>query len=121
MKDEIVKALLQSVHADGDRLPSVRDLMKSLDAASATVQRALRELSKHRIIYTVPGKGCFGERLRKRKSPCRTPPGTPFRKNSRRTSGREFFLFKNRFPRKRNSLPVTAYRPFGCDNSCRTN
>lgn len=59
MKDEIVKALLQSVHADGDRLPSVRDLMKSLDAASATVQRALRELSKHRIIYTVPGKGCF--------------------------------------------------------------
>lgn len=59
MKDEIVKALLQSVHADGDRLPSVRDLMKSLDAASATVQRALHELSKHQFIYTVPGKGCF--------------------------------------------------------------
>lgn len=59
MKDEIVKALLQSVHADGDRLPSVRTLMKSLNAASATVQRALHELSKHRIIHTVPGKGCF--------------------------------------------------------------
>ncbi len=59
MKDEIVKALLQSVHADGDRLPSVRALMKSLNVASATVQRALHELSKHRIIHTVPGKGCF--------------------------------------------------------------
>ncbi len=59
MKDEIVKALLQSVHADGDRLPSVRALMKSLNAASVTVQRALHELSTHRIIHTVPGKGCF--------------------------------------------------------------
>ncbi len=59
MKDKIVKALLQSAHADGEKLPSVRELMKAMDAASATVQRALHELSKHRIIHTVPGKGCF--------------------------------------------------------------
>ena len=74
MKDEIVKALLQIVHADGDRLPSVRELMKSLDAASATVQRALRELSKHRIIYTVPGKGCFWGAPKKKTIPLQSRP-----------------------------------------------
>ncbi len=74
MKDEIVKALLQIVHADGDRLPSVRELMKSLDAASATVQRALRELSKNRIIYTVPGKGCFWGSPQKKTIPLQSRP-----------------------------------------------
>lgn len=59
MKEKIVKALLQSVHADGERLPSVRYLMKTMNAASATVQRALHELSSHKLIYTIPGKGCF--------------------------------------------------------------
>lgn len=59
MKEEIVKALLQSVHADGDKLPPVRHLMKAMNAASATVQRALHELSSHKLIYTIPGKGCF--------------------------------------------------------------
>ncbi len=74
MKDEIVKALLQGVHADGDRLPSVRELMKSLNAASATVQRALRELSKHRLIHTVPGKGSFWGTRKTRALPIQSAP-----------------------------------------------
>lgn len=59
MKDEIVEAILAIPHRDGDRLPSVRRLMFELQAASATVQRALHELVRCGKIYSVPGKGCF--------------------------------------------------------------
>ncbi len=59
MKRQIVRALLSESHADGEKLPSVRALMKAFGAASATVQGALKELSKKSLIYTVPGKGCF--------------------------------------------------------------
>ena len=59
MKNTVIEALLNSPHSDGDRLPSVRQLMQLLHAASGTVQSALRELSNRGFIYTDPGKGCF--------------------------------------------------------------
>lgn len=59
MKEEIVEAILAMPHRDGDRLPSVRRLMADLQAASATVQRALHELVRRGKIYAEPGKGCF--------------------------------------------------------------
>ncbi len=59
MKNTVIEALLNSPHSDGDRLPSVRQLMQLLHAASGTVQSALRELANRGFIYTDPGKGCF--------------------------------------------------------------
>ena len=59
MKNTVIEALLNSPHADGDKLPSVRQLMQYLHTASGTVQSALRELANRGFIYTDPGKGCF--------------------------------------------------------------
>lgn len=59
MRKNIVQSLLNSPHKDGDRLPSVRALMVSFAASSATVQAALKELEKEKHIYCVQGKGNF--------------------------------------------------------------
>lgn len=59
MKQRIIQALLNSEHKDGDRLPSVRDIMKAYNVASGTVQAALRELTEQSAICKIQGKGCF--------------------------------------------------------------
>ena len=59
MKKRIIKALIDSPHNDGDRLPSVRDLINSFGASSGTVQAALKELTNDSLIYRIHGKGCF--------------------------------------------------------------
>ena len=43
MKQRIIKALLDMNLAEGDRLPSVRSMIKSFGASSGTVQAALAE------------------------------------------------------------------------------
>ena len=45
--------------AEGDRLPSVRELATQLTINPNTIQRAYRELETGGWIATVPGKGCF--------------------------------------------------------------
>ena len=59
MKQRIVKALLGMNLADGDRLPSVRSMIKSFGASSGTVQAALAELESAGKICKIQGKGCF--------------------------------------------------------------
>ena len=59
MKQRIIKALLDMNLAEGDRLPSVRSMIKSFGASSGTVQAALAELESAGKICRIQGKGCF--------------------------------------------------------------
>ena len=59
MKQRIIKALLDMNLAEGDRLPSVRSMIKSFGASSGTVQAALSELESAGKICKIQGKGCF--------------------------------------------------------------
>lgn len=59
MKQRIIKALLDMNLNDGDRLPSVRSMIKSFGASSGTVQAALTELESAGKICKIQGKGCF--------------------------------------------------------------
>jgi DNA-binding transcriptional MocR family regulator len=47
----------------GDRLPSVRDLVKRYQVSPVTVSRALQELSRRGLVITRPGDGSFVNRL----------------------------------------------------------
>ncbi len=59
VKKRIIQALLDSPHKQGDRLPSVRSIIKAFDASSGTVQAALRDLAQGKLICKIQGKGCF--------------------------------------------------------------
>lgn len=59
MKSFIIEALLNGKHNAGEQLPSVRQMMKTFDAASGTVQSALKDLRSQGIIYSVSSKGTF--------------------------------------------------------------
>ncbi len=59
MKKRIIKALLDTAHKEGDRLPSVRTLISTYNVSSGTVQAALRDLANQSKIYRIQGKGCF--------------------------------------------------------------
>lgn len=59
MKERIIQALLKTEHKDGDRLPSVRTIMKAYGVSSGTVQVALSQLAASNVICKIQGKGCF--------------------------------------------------------------
>lgn len=59
MKNRIKQILLDTPHKDGDRLPSIRDVMKHYNTSSGTVQSALKELTEEGKICKIQGKGCF--------------------------------------------------------------
>lgn len=59
MREKLAKLLKEIPHKDGDRLPSVRDIMKSYGVSSSTVQGAIRLLEKDSDICSIQGKGCF--------------------------------------------------------------
>lgn len=46
-------------HKDGDRLPSIRDIISNCKTSSGTVQYALKELAQEGKICKIHGKGCF--------------------------------------------------------------
>jgi DNA-binding transcriptional MocR family regulator len=48
-----------AVTANGDRLPSVRNLVKRYQVSPVTVSRALTELTRRGLIVTRPGNGTF--------------------------------------------------------------
>lgn len=57
-------------HKDGDRLPSIRDIIKNYRTSSGTVQQALKELTDEGFICKIQGKGCFwGKELITRNTP----------------------------------------------------
>lgn len=59
VKNRIKQILLNSPHKDGDRLPSIREIMKIYCTSSGTVQSALNELTQEGEICRIQGKGCF--------------------------------------------------------------
>lgn len=59
VKNRIKQFLLEQPHKDGDRLPSIRDIIKICRTSSGTVQSALKELTDEEKICKIHGKGCF--------------------------------------------------------------
>ncbi|MGN0161672.1 MAG: GntR family transcriptional regulator [Lachnospiraceae bacterium] len=57
--DQVEKFILAGVLAEGDKMPSVRSLSMELSVNPNTIQKAISELDRRGIIYSVPGKGCF--------------------------------------------------------------
>ena len=45
--------------APGDKLPSVRELAKSLGVNPNTVSKAFQSLERDGVIYSLPGRGSF--------------------------------------------------------------
>ena len=59
IKDGLRSLILTGALAQGDRLPSVREMATQLAINPNTIQRAYRELEAEGYIYSVPGKGSF--------------------------------------------------------------
>lgn len=57
--DQIERFILTGILKDGDQLPSVRALSVSLSVNPNTIQKAYSDLDSRKIIFSVPGKGCF--------------------------------------------------------------
>ena len=57
--EKIKELIMTDVLAEGDRLPSVRELSRQLTINPNTVQKAFKELDREGYIYTVAGKGTF--------------------------------------------------------------
>lgn len=57
--DNLKGLIISGVVAHEEKLPSVRDLSRSLTVNPNTVQKAYRELERQGYIYTVAGLGTF--------------------------------------------------------------
>jgi GntR family transcriptional regulator len=60
--DRFRDLIISGTLAPGDRLPSVRELSKSLTVNPNTIQKAYRELERQSYVYTVQGLGAFVEK-----------------------------------------------------------
>ena len=63
IKTQLRKLILSGAIAEGEKLPSVRELAAELMINPNTIMRAYRELESEGYVYTVQGKGCFAEKL----------------------------------------------------------
>lgn len=59
LKDQIIRGVLK----EGDLLPSIRALAKSLRVSVITVKRAYQDLNKDGFIETTVGKGTFVKKI----------------------------------------------------------
>lgn len=57
--EQIERYILIGVLKSNEQLPSVRSLSVSLAVNPNTIQKAYSDLDSKRIIFSVPGKGCF--------------------------------------------------------------
>lgn len=57
VKNEICRQIYTGVYADGDRIPSERQLSEDLGVSRVTVRRALQVLEKEQIISRIQGSG----------------------------------------------------------------
>lgn len=57
--DQVEKFILTGILKEGDKIPSVRSLSMELSVNPNTIQKAVSELDRRGLIYSVPGKGCF--------------------------------------------------------------
>ncbi|MBP3411638.1 MAG: GntR family transcriptional regulator [Oscillospiraceae bacterium] len=63
LMDQLRKLILSGAIAEGEKLPSVRELAAQLMINPNTIMRAYRELEAEGYVYTLPGKGCFAGTL----------------------------------------------------------
>ncbi|MEE3459707.1 MAG: GntR family transcriptional regulator [Candidatus Faecousia sp.] len=63
LEEKLRRLILSGAIAEGERLPSVRELASQLAINPNTIQRAYRELEQAGFIYSVPGKGSFAGKL----------------------------------------------------------
>ena len=63
LKDNLRKMILSGAIAEGEKLPSVRELAGDLAINPNTIMRAYRELEAEGYVYTIQGKGCFAGKL----------------------------------------------------------
>ena len=63
LEEKLRRLILSGGIAEGERLPSVRELASQLAINPNTLQRAYRELEQAGFIYSVPGKGSFAGAL----------------------------------------------------------
>ena len=59
VRDGLRSLIISGVLADGEKLPSVRELAAQLAINPNTIQRAYRELEQEGYLCSVPGKGSF--------------------------------------------------------------
>lgn len=59
IKNQIISGSIK----ENDLLPSIRTLAKDLKISFITTKRAYEELENEGYIYTVPGKGCYANKL----------------------------------------------------------
>ena len=59
IKEGLCRLILTGVLAEGERLPSVRELAGKLAINPNTIQRAYREMESEGFIYSMTGKGSF--------------------------------------------------------------
>lgn len=57
--DQTEKFILIGILKAGDKIPSVRNLSVELSVNPNTIQKAIAELDRRGLIFSVPGKGCF--------------------------------------------------------------
>ena len=57
--EQVERYILTGILKGGDQLPSVRALSVSLSVNPNTIQKAYSDLDSRKIIFSVPGKGCF--------------------------------------------------------------
>lgn len=62
--ESIKRDISLGIIAEGERLPSCRDMAMKLGINPNTVQRAYSELEAQGIIYTIPKKGVYAENAR---------------------------------------------------------
>ena len=63
LEEKLRRLILSGAIAEGEKLPSVRELASQLAINPNTIQRAYRELEQNGFIYSVPGKGSFAGKL----------------------------------------------------------
>ena len=57
--EQTEKFILAGILCAGDKIPSVRSLSVELSVNPNTIQKAVTELDRRGVIFSVPGKGSF--------------------------------------------------------------
>ncbi|KNF09523.1 transcriptional regulator, GntR family [Gottschalkia purinilytica] len=57
--DSVKEAILKGILSPGEKLPSVRELARTLTINPNTIQKAYQELERQKVIVTVRGRGTF--------------------------------------------------------------
>lgn len=57
--EQTKKFILTGVLAEGDQIPTVRQLSAQLSLNPNTIQKAVKELDRQGLIFSLPGRGCF--------------------------------------------------------------